>query len=271
MNFSEFLRQWRAQKNLATAKEHYEELGGEKSLGITLRHFQQIESGKHAPSEALLAALFSKTPASARKALVMAFFKTAFAENAGAASLITYLEQHLSPAIETESKSLWESTRRLMMYSEEQLDYLEKNPDAFRLHRRVMLLEKISKFECNLSRDKLKMLESLDLIVIAPDGIKPSRTLYRIPHYDNSSPRAVGKATDYILKHLDHYSAREGSPGQELSYAMQMVSPAVADRVLEQMKAFKRWVQSLASTDVGPEVSPLLFVGFVRSLDRREL
>ncbi|MGK5088564.1 hypothetical protein WDW86_13480 [Bdellovibrionota bacterium FG-2] len=271
MNFSEFLKERRAQKNIATSKDHYEELGGEKVLGISLRHFQQIESGKHPPSEALLTILFSKVPASARRTVVLAYFLSVFSDNNANKPLLSYLEQHLSPAIESESKSLWESTKRLMMYSEEQLDYLTQNPDALRFHRRILLLDREPKDQCPLTKEKLKKMVSLDLITISGNEILPSRTVYRIPHFDNSSPRLVGKATDYIFKQVEVYSAREGAADQELSYAMQMVSHSTAERILEQMRVFKRWVQSLASTDVGPGVSPLLFVGLVRKIDRREL
>lgn len=271
MNLSDFLKRRRTQKNLATAKEHYEELGGEVALGISLRHFQQIEAGKYPPSETLLAVLFANCKNSEKRDLVLAYFSSVFDHSAVAAPLLNYLEQYLSPAIETETKSLWESARRLMTYTEEQLTYLTENRESMRFHRRVMLLGEVKKQDCSLSTDRLKKLESLDLITVSANKIEPSRNLYRVPNYDNSGPRIVGKATDYILRHVELYGAREGSPDQELSYAMQMVSAPTAVRILEQMRAFKRWVQSLASTDTGPEMSPLLFVGLVRKIDRKEL
>lgn len=271
MNFSEFLKQRRTQNNLVSAKEHYEELGGEKVLKISLRHFQQIEGGKYPPSEDLLAALFEKTRPSERKTLVTAYFRSVLSGTSGGTQLIEYLDYHLSPEIEKESKSLWESGRRLMMYSEEQLNFLADNVDALRFHRRLLLLGNCSKNECTLDRGKLKALEKLNLIEVQKDEIRPSRSLYRIPNYENSNPRAVASASDFILKQVDAYISREGSPNQELSYAMQMVTPAVADRILEQMKAFKKWVQSLASTDEGPSMTPLVFVGFAKKMERKEL
>ena len=271
MNFSEFLKRRRTQKNIATAKEHYEELGGEKVLGISLRHFQQIEGGKYPPSETLLAVLFSKSVPSEKRSLVLAYFASVLGDNPLASSLRDFLEQHLSPAIETESKSLWESSKQLMIYSEAQLDFLTADPEALRFHRKLLLFEKTPKKACALSREKLKKLETLDLISVSGDSILPSRSRYRIPHFDNSSPRVVGKATDYIFKQMELYSAREGSPDQELSYAMQMIPTSATGRVLEQMRTFKRWVQSLASTEMGPHMSPLLFVGLVRKIDRREV
>ncbi len=157
------------------------------------------------------------------------------------------------------------------MYSDSQLDYLVENPDALQLHKRVLLYESLPVKSCHLSQKQLKQLENLDLIEVTSGVIKPSRTLYRLPHYDNSSPRSVAKASNYILKHIDLYASREGSPHQELSYAVQMVSPAVAERILEQMRAFKRWVQSLASKDVGPQVKPFIMVGFAKQLENKEL
>lgn len=271
MNFSDFLKKRRTQKKLASARDHFDELGGEEVLGISLRHFQQIESGRYPPSEKLLAVLFLRTPAPERRTLVVAYFRSIFGPIPGSEALIDYVDQHLTPALERESKSLWESGRKVMMYTEEQLDFLTKNADALRFHRRVLLLENLKKDQCPLKKEKLEQMIELDLLSLSGNEIRPSRTVYRIPNADNSGPRAVARATDYILKHLEVYAAREGSDEQELSYGMQMVSPAAAERILEQMKAFKRWVQSLASTEVGPEVSPLLFVGFARKIDRKEL
>jgi hypothetical protein len=271
MNFADFLKKIRTQKAIATAKEHYEALGGQEVLGISLRHFQQIEAGKYPPSEKLLAALFGKVPASDRRAVVLAYFRSVFESSQEGDSLVQYLDKHLLPALESEKKSIWESNRRLMMYSEAQLDYLIQNPDALRFHKRILLLESVPVKSCELSKKKLKELEELDLIEMKSSEIAPSRTLYRLPHYDNSSPRAVAKATDYILKHIDLYVSKEGSTAQELSYAVQMVSPAVAEQVLEQLRAFKRWVQSLASKDIGPQVRPLIFVGFAKQLESKEL
>ena len=271
MNFADFLRQRRTNKNIATAKEHYESLGGEKVLQISLRHFQQIESGKYPPSETLLAALFDKTSPSDRRALVLSYFRSVVGEKNIGGALLEYLEQHLSPAVESETKSLWDTTKKLMIYSEDQLDFLTQNTDAMRLHKRLLLLGNTHKSKVNLPKDKLKKLEDLNLIEIADGVIKPSRGLYRIPNYENSNPRAVSKASDYIMKHAELFISKEGSANQELSYAMQMVTPSVAQRILEQMTAFKKWVQSLASSEEGPNMMPFLFVGFAKQIDRKEL
>lgn len=271
MNFSEFLKQWRTQKDIATAKEHYEELGGEKKLGISLRHFQQIEAGKYPPSEQLLLVVFNRVQASDRHVVVTSFFNSIFGPLENSKGLLEFLMRNLSPAIGEETKSIWESGRRLMTYSDAQLDYLSSHPEAMRFHKRLLLLEDCTIDRSPVPQSMLKALQDLDLIEVKGRNVVPSRSLYRLPHFENSGPRSVAKATDHILKLVDLYVSREGSQKQELSFGLQMVTPVVANRILEQMRAFKRWVQSLATTDTGPNVSPLIYVGFAKELDRKEL
>lgn len=50
-----------------------------------------------------------------------------------------------------------------------------------------------------------------------------------------------------------------------------MVDRSVAPKILEQMQTFKKWVQSLASRENGAKVVPLIFLGFVKELEEREL
>jgi transcriptional regulator with XRE-family HTH domain len=272
MNFGAFLRERRGQKKLKSSKEHYEALGGEERLGISLRHFQQIESGKYPPSEKLLLAVFGESEAADRKALVIAYFKSVLETDARAKDLLEYLSNYLLPEINSQKENIWESDRKRMFYSEEQLDFLIENPDAMRFHKRVMLYEGIPiKDAERLAEAKLKRMIDLDLLTLTGDKVLPSRNLYRIPTYENSGPREVAKGSEYILRHVDLFLSREGNDQQVFAQAMQLVTPTVAKRILEQMEAFKRWVQSTAAAGTDESLVPLLFVGFTKLLSPKEL
>jgi transcriptional regulator with XRE-family HTH domain len=272
MDFGEFLRERRGQKNLRSSKEHYDSLGGDEKLSISLRHFQQIESGKYPPSEKLLVALFQESQPADRKALVVAYFKSVLGEDPRAQSLIEYLSGYLLPEINAPRENIWESDRKRMFYSEEQLDFLIENPDAMRFHKRVMLYEGLSRKQAErISPAKLQQLIDLDLLSMENDQILPSRNLYRIPTFENAGPRAVAKGSEYIRRHVDIFLSREGHDNQVLAQAMQLVTPTVAKRVQEQMEAFKRWVQSTAAPGTEETLVPLLFVGFTKVLSQKEL
>ncbi len=73
------------------------------------------------------------------------------------------------------------------------------------------------------------------------------------------------------MKHIDVFISREGSEKQELGYATQMVSRDVADRILEQLRYFKQWVQSLSMSDTTDKSVPFIFVGFAKTLEKRDL
>ncbi len=272
MNFGEFLRERRTQKGLRSSKEHYDSLGGEERLSISLRHFQQIESGKYPPSEKLLVALFQESQPSDRKALILAYFKSVLEDDKRAQGLLDYLSGYLLPEVNAPRDNIWESDRKRMFYSEEQLDFLIENPDALRFHKRVMLYEGLSTKEAErIPQAKLQRLIDLELLTIDKDRILPSRNLYRIPTFENAGPREVAKGSEYIRRHVDIFLSREGNDNQVLAQAMQLVTPTVAKRIQEQMEAFKRWVQSTAAPGTEETLVPLLFVGFTKVLSQKEL
>ncbi len=119
--------------------------------------------------------------------------------------------------------------------------------------------------------EKLNKLKELELISFEGKVIKPSSTLYRIPNSNISSPRSVAKASDYILKHIDLYISKEGSPNQELKYYMLMVEPHVAETILQQLNSFSLWVNSVGSTKTDDTVVPIVFFGFTKILERKDL
>jgi hypothetical protein len=273
MNFSEFLKQRRTQKNIKTTKAHYEELGGAKTLGISLRHFWLIESGKYPPSEKLLAIVFQATPGSDRKTLILSYFTSVYEDSPQGAILLRYLDEHMFPGPDTAQVGLWDSLPSPAMYSEEQLDFLIKNPDAMRFFHRVLLMEACPASDCQLPTYKLRQLQKLGLIRVSSDAktIQSGERGYRIPLYSTSSPRVVAKASDYIMKEIELFISREGSPNQNLSCTTQMVHPAAANRVLEQTQAFSRWIKSLAVSEPSPDDVPVVHVNFAKRLEAREL
>ena len=50
MKFSDFLQQIKTKEDFTSARKLFEHLGGEKKLGITLRYFQLLETGKQVPT-----------------------------------------------------------------------------------------------------------------------------------------------------------------------------------------------------------------------------
>ncbi len=97
MLFGEYLRGVRKQKGLRTSKEHFDSLGGKTTLGISLRHFQQIESDKYPPSEKLLATLVSLLPRTERRGLVLSYFNSIYATFKDGQALVEYMNKHLMP------------------------------------------------------------------------------------------------------------------------------------------------------------------------------
>lgn len=270
MNFSDYLKEVKSSRGIRTTTGLFEHFGGEENLGISLRHFQLIETGKRAPTEKLLALLFERVPASQKKTVVLAYFRSVLEGRSQSQGILDYLEQHLTPAIETSKRSIWVE-KRVAVYSDEQLSYLTQNSDAMRFYKRVLVYDKSKKSDVTVSPQKLRQLINLNLLEEKKNEIVATQTLYRIPSYSNSNPRSVALGTEFILKHLDIYVSREGSVDQELCSAQQLVSPEVARRVIDQLQAFKKWVQSLAVSSPTTDSVPLVFVGFAKRLGNKEI
>jgi len=273
MNFAQFLERWKTQQKITTTTDLFQELGGERELGIKLRQFREIESGKTAPSTPLLIMLFDRLHGSEKKDLIVAFMEslTELKGRKKGKAILEYLQQSLIPPLEKTSNSLWDSGLAHMTYSAEQLEFLSSNTDAMRLHKKVLLLDKLPLSRSNVKKADLQRLKELELVDFDAKNIFPSRIAYRIPNYKDSSARLVAKASDYIMKHVDVYISKEGSEKQQLAYALQMVDKTAAPRILEQIESFKKWVQSLASRDSGENVVPIIFLGFAKQLEEREL
>lgn len=271
MKFSEFLKEFRTLKNLSTAKELHEYLGGEKVLGISVRHFQVIDSGKYQPSVELLMHVFNKVDTTDQKVLVLSYFLSVLGRNKNSKALLDFIENNLNPSVQTSKDNIWESGKQVMFYSEEQLDFFINNPDAMRFHKKAILYDRIELSKANIPSAKISKMVELELIEVKSNQIVPSRSIYRIPSYDNSAPRAVAKGTQYIQAHLDLYLSKEGNPNQKLVHALQLVKPSAAKRILEQMEAFKKWIQTTAESVPSDDLVPMAFIGFAKELNKKEL
>ena len=271
MLFHDFLKSFKTKKKFSSVRELFEALGGEKKLGTSLRNFQLIESGTRSPTERVFLSIFKQLPREEYKSAVLAYFRS-HVESPQDETLVEYLEQHLSPAYNLETRSLFETGQPVMTYSPEQLEALSSEAETMRLHHRMFLWEKLAAQDLEPRKPALERLVKLDLAVTDSRGdARPSRPVFRVPGFENSPPPTVRKSTNYFYSVLRSYISEEGSMNQQISFALQLVTPTVAQTILEQMTYFKRWVQSVASSEPRPDLVPFLFVSFGKKLEDREL
>lgn len=237
---------------------------------MSLRNFQLIDSGQQAPSVDAFFSIFKKLPRHEYKDAIQSYFET-MTPTGEFNPVVDYIEKHLTPAFELSEKSIWDSNRPSMTYSEEQLNFLEQNLEAMKLHHRLTLREFVPKSDLIGKEEVVKKLVKLELAQNKKDGLYPCRTLFRAPTYENSAPSSVRKATRYLLKHFDAYVSEEGSPKQELGYALQLVTPQIAGHILAETVKFKRWIQSVASQETEGDLIPLVVLSFAKQLESKEL
>jgi len=271
MNFAGFIKSQVRNNRFATSLQYYKSLGGKDVLGVTSRYFWYVEREERKPSAKLLSRMLQHVSPSDKKTIIISFFKSIFEDPSEAAPVIEYLEKYLFPEVEKTSKSVWDSREKVLFYTEDQLDFLNKNHDALALFKHALLKDSVPRHQIQMDRKKLKTLESLGLIEIKEHIIVPTNNAFRLPSYQNSQPRAVAKAFDYVMNHVDIYASKEGSSSQQFNYAMQMVKPAVARVINQQMVSFKKWIQSFAETSNEPDLVPMLYVGFSKNLENKEL
>lgn len=256
-------------QNFASVRKQFEGLGGEKKLSTALRNFQLVESGRSPPTTKLFLSLFRSLPREEYKNAVTAFFESHLDPKKDA-ELLAYLDQNLSPAVASDNRSVFETTKSLT-YSAEQLEILTKDLDAMRLHHKVFLWERVSPTELQGREATAKKLVAHQLAERDADGgLKPARAVYRVPSFETAPPALVRSASKYFDSILDAYISEEGSARQNVSFALQLVSPHIAHQILAQMAAVKRWVQNVASSDTGPGLVPFLFMSYGKQLEDKE-
>jgi len=274
MNFSEYLQNRQEHLKLKSAAEHYRYLGGKKKLGIGVRYFQQISSGVKHPTAHLLAAIFDQVDTNDKRIIIVAFFRAIFnPPNKAQNLLLDYIENHLTPAIEGATSSVWDKSNVFTFLNDEQLEFLNSQPAALRCYQKTTLLEKVKKTDLNISELLLEKLISLKLLTTHSDMIIPTNNTFRIPTYANSGSSLVRAGNDLISKILSLYFARDGHPNQEVHFRIQLVTKTAGERILEQLRNFNKWVQSLA-TEADPDekdLIPVIFYGVTKIMDMKEL
>lgn len=272
MDFSEYLQSRKVNKHFRSSRELFDFYGGNKNLKISLRQFRNIESGVIPPTIELLGRMFSCEAFELRHELLQAYFNSHLGQKPEFSELISYIGGHLSQSL-VAGKFDWESLK-YTFYNDGQLDLLVKNAAAFKLWRRILLLDKVPASDPGIDKKALEAL--IDEELVKRDGryLKPRSSLFRIPAYGKAPPRTIAKTYDFIRNHLDNYLSREGSERQELKFSMQLMTPEMAKTAREQAAAYIRWFQSHvvlnADTYKGPLV-PVVGVIFCKELFDAEL
>lgn len=269
MNFSEFLIKRKNELGLKTTKDHYDYLGGEETLGVSLRHFREIESGNHTPSEAVLNVVFSKTPNLQRRSLIQAYFKTVFPSSVKT-DIHQFLEQSLLKPPKTNIKSIWDTDSEPMEYSWDQLNYLSNNEQALLFHKHLMLFDKIELDKVSIPKETLEKLNRLNLVDIRKKVVYSSSSLYRLPMQERSTSRLMSIKHSYILKNIDLFLKRDGDPDQVFDLDTLIVTESAAKEILNHMKSLKQWVKSLAIKDHEEPNKPFIFSTFARILGSKD-
>lgn len=269
MNFAEFLLKRKRKYNIPTTKDHYESLGGQMGLSMTLRHFREIESGNHKPPEKLFEVLFKKVSETEKKDLVIAFFNSILSSKTS--KLVSEFIEVSMMSAPPVAENIWNSSILSAFYTSEQLDYLIKNEDALLFHKKVLLYEKVSEKSVTLSRSKINRLIDLDLISLSRGYYTTFRQIYMLPRFEDSNPKEVMKATQYIMKNKEIFLQGQGSQDQDLSYVFQLVDKDIIPVIVEQIKGFKKWIKSFAQPIPTPNSKPFMFISFSRALSEKEL
>jgi hypothetical protein len=275
MNFSFFLKQSRIRRAIKNSKEHYLYFGAQKELGISLRHFQDIESGKHHPSEQVFLEIYNKTEDLYKKDCIVAFFETV-TSGLNNNDLIDFVKTNLKLPIPDDKKKYWDSKLDSYRdYTKEQLEFLSKNDEALRLHKRLLLYDsrKVALDSINLDRDLIKKMVQLKLVSISKNFIKINHSYCRVPRAETSNPTTVSKATDFILEHIPTFISKEGSINQGLFYVSQLMDHDSAMKIIETQKTFKNELHTLASDSdsESKNVVPFVFVTFCKILEKKDL
>lgn len=272
MQFSVFLKERKEQLGFHTVQELYDHYGGGARLEVSFRQFQNIESGKTPPSADLLAKVFDKEPVAHHQPIIQAFFESHLSNKTYAAGLLKYVSKHLTHALEEGSYS-WDAVE-YRPYSESQLSFFLDNPEAMRFHHKLMLYERLPKKEITISERQILEMEKLELIERDLKQIRPSIKRYRLPRYGAAGPRLVARAHQMIFKHVELYASLEGSEKQEVAYALQFVDKTIAKAARLQLRSLKEWVQShvsLKDPTKDPNLVPMVFVGFCKELEDKEI
>lgn len=266
MKFSELLHEVKRQRNCKSDTEFYRSFGGEPKLGISERTFRATVHGQLSPTVHTFSAIFGSLPSDLKKDAIIAFFESALEQNESS-EVVSYLEEKLTVAFSEDTTSLWNSGREAHYFSEKQLTYLAQSNETVRIYDRIMTHVRvpIDHYKTAQQRDILANLVKLGIIQQDGNYFKAVNTLFRLPNQDNSPKELVGPTNDFIMRHLSSFVAREGAPKeQELGFSFHTCMKRDAEKILEQMRYFKRWVQNFGLKEDHPDEVTFVWVDFAR-------
>jgi hypothetical protein len=248
----------------------FEELGGEKKLGIALRTFRAVASGQIPPSLKFFSAIFSLIPTHMKKDALVSFFESSIDDKHQRSEMCSFVEEHMGRSINEEVESLW-TQREPQYFSDRQLRFLASSNEVVRIYNRLVCHGEVS-LEDYPHIDSQKILDEMVRLEIAQRvgrKFQPTKSLFRLPTQDNSPRELVAPASDFIVQHVLAFLAKEGAPGeQELGYSFHTCRKRDAEKILEQMRYFKRWVQGLGLTSDQSDEVGFVWVDFGRILVR---
>ena len=267
MNFSNYLKKRQIDFDYKTIKEHFEALGGQLELGITIRYFQQIVNGERPPTERILASIFSRTQPSEKKLIVIAYFKSTLESTKSTKELLAYLEGHLNHAIESSSSGFWKNDIQPHILNEEQLKFLITDRDILKAHNKILLFEKV--LQKSIDKNTLQKLIACKLVRIIENNVVPFNRYMIIPSMKNSDHHLSSLGTQYMMKVLDTFLSKEGHLRQKAETFCFLVPKESADKILLEIGNFIEWAKRFAKD--APIKSNSNLVPFYVSLFAKEI
>jgi hypothetical protein len=272
MYFKDLIKKSKSQFNCTNSGQLYSFLGGEKALKIKLRQFQLIEAGAQNPSSRVLSVFLEKVQKSEWHEWIAAFVVTLMKDTDCRSDVSDYLKQHLTPAFEKSKSSTWTAARPFSIFSDNQLELLSQDSEAFLLFKRILIDDGVESSQVRAAQEVVQKLIDLKLIQRKKARLIPTNERFRAPDPDISPPRTTAKSNKYILAHLTNYLTLEGNQKQVLRYGQQYMLKEKSELVREQLLNVRNWIQSLAISDGPPDqMVPFVFVLFGKELERREL
>lgn len=134
MKFFNFLEKQRIRLGAKNATEHYNLLGGQNTLQISVRQFQLISSDESKPSLDVLSRIFRLSDDSEKKDLFVSFFDTHVNDND---ELIHWLKNDLRSYVKLPTKSKNEILE-IKYLTDDQLKTLAETDGAFQLWEKVL-------------------------------------------------------------------------------------------------------------------------------------
>lgn len=245
------------------ARELFHLLGGEEVLGIKFRTFRAIFAGSLRPSDRFLVALFQLVPDHLKKECLIHFFM----DLDPVGSISEFLNINLSVGVTKKSEAIW-TRRKHVTLTRFQLKILSRDQDYIRMYNRLACHSPVSLSGC-LNRE-LEILEDFVRIGLATkkkDKWLQASPYFRLPHPDYSSPKDVDAANHFIVRHVPTFLASATTRSeQEIGYSFHTCLRSDAEKIIAEMKNFKKWVQSFALSEDHPSEVTLLWFDFARLL-----